>query len=216
MVPDRPGLPLHRAALQAGNARMQRVEDMRIRRGLLFWGLFLIPMGLVPLLARAGILPEDLFNDVWRWWPLLLIGLGIALLLGRSQAGLIGTALLALILGTLVGSALAGGNLWIGGITECASSSNQTSQLDKDGTFSGDASVTIDLDCGSVDLAVQPGSAWTAHADYRGPEPRVDASGSNLTLRTPDISGVHRQDWRVVLGADALRDIDLTINAASS
>ena len=173
-------------------------------------------MGLVPLLARAGILPADLFNDLWRWWPLLLIGLGIALLLGRSQAGLIGTALLALILGTLVGSVLAGGNLWLGGITECASSSTQTSQLDKDGTFSGDASVTIDLDCGSVDLAVQPGSAWTTHADYRGPEPRVDATASNLTLRTPDSSGVHRQDWRVVLGADALREIDLTINAASS
>ena len=67
-----------------------------------------------------------------------------------------------------------------------------------------------------MDVAVQPGSAWTAHADYRGPEPRVDATGSSLTLRTPDSSGVHRQDWTVGLGADALRDIDLKINAASS
>ena len=94
---------------------------MRIRRGLLFWGLFLIPMGLVPLLDRAGVLPDDLFSDIWRWWPLLLIGLGVALLLGRTQAGLIGTAVIAIVLGTVVGTALTGGNLWVGGLTDCAS-----------------------------------------------------------------------------------------------
>ena len=29
---------------------------MRIRRGLLFWGLFLIPLGVIPLLAREGVI----------------------------------------------------------------------------------------------------------------------------------------------------------------
>jgi len=189
---------------------------MRIRRGLLFWGLFLIPMGVVPLLARAGVLPEDVFSDIWRGWPLVLIGVGVALLLGRSQAGLIGTAIVALVLGTLVGSALASGNLWIGGITECASSTTETSSIEPQGTFSGEASVSVDLDCGSADISTQPGSAWAVHAAFRGPEPSITATDTSLSLRAPDSSGIHRQDWTVAVGADALRDLALKINAGSS
>lgn len=36
---------------------------MRIRRGLLFWGLFLIPLGGIPLLARAGTIDAARFAD---------------------------------------------------------------------------------------------------------------------------------------------------------
>ena len=188
---------------------------MRIRRGLLFWGLFLIPLGLVPLLSQAGVLPRDLFTDIWRWWPLLLIGLGVALLLGRSQAGLIGTAIVAIVLGTLAGSALASGNLWVGSIS-CIGPGGDAAELDRDGSFSGSASVTLDLDCGSTALAVEPGSAWRVHAEYQGAEPRIISSASGLTVGTPDDPGAHRQDWTVTVGADALRDIDLKANAASA
>ena len=189
---------------------------MRIRRGLLFWGLFLIPLGLVPLLTRAGVLPEDLFTDVWRLWPVLLIALGVGLLLGRSQAGLIGTVLIALVLGTFAGAALASGNVWVGGFTDCAATNQTMSTLDRNGTFSGAASTTIDLNCGTLDVAVKPGSDWTVHADYRGTEPRVDSTPGRLTLRTPEGSGSHRQEWTVGLGADAIRDLALKVNAASS
>ena len=189
---------------------------MRIRRGLLFWGLVLIPLGVVPLLARAGTIPADLFTDHWRWWPLLLIGLGIAVLLGRSQASLIGTVIVALVLGTLGGSALASGNFWIPSIAECAGPGGQANELDRDGAFTGGATVTVDLDCGSVDLAVEPGSGWRVHAAYRGPEPRVDATGGGLALRSPAGDGQHRQEWTVAVGADALRDLDLRVNAASA
>jgi LiaF transmembrane domain len=189
---------------------------MRIRRGLLFWGLFLIPMGVVPLLVRAGVVSEDVFSDIWRWWPLALIGVGVALLVRRSQAGLIGTAIVALVLGTLVGSALASGNWWIGGLTECASSSNDATVLDREGSFDGGASVTVELDCGSLDISTQPGTAWQVHAAYRGPEPNVTATGTSLSLGSPDSAGIHRQEWTVAVGADALRDLGLKINAAAS
>ncbi len=84
------------------------------------------------------------------------------------------------------------------------------------GHSSPDASVTVDLDCGSVDLRVEPGDAWQAHAEYRGPEPRVEASGTNLTLGTPDRAVAHRQEWTVSVGADALRKLGLTVNAGSA
>jgi hypothetical protein len=206
-----------RIAPSTGRSQPQaKVVTMRIRRGLLFWGLFLIPLGVVPLLVRAGTIQANIITDLWRWWPLLLIALGIAVLLGRSQASLVGTALVALVLGTLGGSALASGNFWIPSIAECAGPGGQATALDRDGTFPGGATVTIDLDCGSVDLAVESGSGWRVHADYRGPAPRVEATGTGLELRTPDGSGQHRQDWTVAVGADALRDVDLQVNAASA
>lgn len=188
---------------------------MRIRRGPLFWGLLLIPLGAIPLLVRQGILPDDLFTDIWRWWPLLLIAIGVALLLGRRQAGLIGTAVIALFLGILGGGILASGTWTVGPIAGCVGEVSDPAIVERDGTFSGDASVTIDLDCGSVDLTTEPGAAWRARAEYVGEEPRIDASGSSLTLRGSDVTGVHRQDWTVAVGADALDRLDLTMNAGS-
>jgi hypothetical protein len=189
---------------------------MRIRRGLLFWGLFLIPLGAIPLLVRAGTLPDDLITNIWRWWPLLLIGVGLALLLGRSRAGLVGTAVVALVLGTLGGSALASGGWTFGSIAGCVGPASDATILDRDGTFTGGASVTIDLDCGTVNLATEPGDAWRVHAEYVGEEPRIDASAAGLAVRTPDFTGLHRQDWTVTVGANALRDIDLEMNAGTA
>ena len=157
---------------------------MRVRRGLMFVGLFLIPLGAIPLLVRAGYLPDDLITGIWRWWPLLAVGLGIALLLGRSKAGLIGTAVIALVLGTLAGSALASGGWAFGSIAGCVSAPSDPRILERDGTFPGQASVTIDLDCGSVNLATEPGDAWRVHAEHVGQEPRIDDAGGGLAVRT--------------------------------
>ena len=93
---------------------------MRIRRGLLFAGLFLIPLGGMTLLVRAGTVDADALAGIWRLWPLILIGFGIALLLGRSRAASVGTAVAALTLGVLVGSAIASGNALVGSISIAA------------------------------------------------------------------------------------------------
>jgi hypothetical protein len=189
---------------------------MRIRRGLLFWGLFLIPLGAIPLLVRAGILPDDLFTDVWRWWPLLLIGLGLALLLERGRAGLAGTVVVALLLGTLAGSVLASGIPTVGTVGGCLGPTGETEDFDREGTFAGDSTATLEVDCGTLDLTTEPGSGWRAHADYRGEAPRLESTGTSLTLRKPTSGESHRQDWTIALGADAIRDIGLQLNAGSA
>lgn len=187
---------------------------MRVRRGPLFWGLFLITLGAIPLLTRAGILAAVTFGDAWRWWPVLLIGIGLALLLGRGRAGIAATVVIALALGGIGGSVIASGS-WVGAITACAPGP-PTAELDRDGVFDGDATLEIDLDCGSVDLSLEPGSAWRAHAAYRGAEPRVDGDSFGLRLDGPDGAGAARQEWTVVAGADRLREVDLTVNAGSA
>jgi hypothetical protein len=192
-------------------------DSMRIRRGRLFWGLFLIPLGAIPLLDRAGVVDISVVPNAWQWWPLILIAIGLAILLGRSRVGLVGTVVVALALGTLGGTALASGNLVIGSVTDCASSidGSDASSTDLSGTFTGDASTVIDLDCGSVDVAVLPGADWRVDADYRGAAPEIEQSARSLTVRTPT-SDSRRQEWTITLGADAIRELEFEINAAAT
>ena len=58
---------------------------MHIRRGLLFGGLFFITVGGIELLVRAGTIDANRLDEAWKLWPLILVGIGIAILLGRSR-----------------------------------------------------------------------------------------------------------------------------------
>jgi hypothetical protein len=44
----------------------------------------------------------------------------------------------------------------------------------------------------------------------------VNARGTSLEVRTPDASGVHRQEWTITAGAEALSELDLKVNAGSA
>jgi hypothetical protein len=190
---------------------------MRIRRGRLFWGLFLIPLGVIPLLDRAGIVDLGAVPTISQWWPLILIAMGVAILLGRSRVGLVGTVIVALILGTLGGTALASGSFAFGSLADCTSSlGSEASNTTLVGTFSGAASAEVDLDCGSVAVAIAPGTGWRVDADHRGTAPEIQQSDDSLTVRTPASTGSHRQEWTITLGADAIRTLHLEINAASA
>jgi hypothetical protein len=76
---------------------------MHVRRGALGWGVFLILAGAIPLAVRAGLLTEAQVRDLWTLWPLILIGLGIGLLLGRSRFAFVGALIVAATLGLMVG-----------------------------------------------------------------------------------------------------------------
>jgi Domain of unknown function (DUF5668) len=189
---------------------------MRIRPGLLFWGLFFLLLGALPLLVRAGLLDPNLLADMWRLWPLLLVALGIALILGRTSFGLLGTALAAVVLGLAAGGALASGTNWIGNVGGCGALGSGTDQrFEEQGTFSGPVTSRFDLDCGSLDLAVQPGSDWRVLADYQGQPPTLVLSEDSLGLRSPDGFGVRRQAWTVTLPADQLGELSVDANASS-
>jgi hypothetical protein len=188
---------------------------MRVRRGLLFWGLFLIPLGAVPLLVRAGVIDSNRLVDAWRLWPLLIIGVGLAILVGRTRAAVVGTFVVALILGTLGGAALASGNLWFGALSDCGFG-RIDQHLDRSGSFDGPATVRLDLRCGSLDLGPGQAAGWTLSAGFAGPPPLIDAATDRLDVRVPGGSGERRQEWTVRLQPGAVRDLDLTANAASA
>jgi hypothetical protein len=190
---------------------------MRVRHGLLFLGLFLIPLGGVMLLVRAGVVDSDRLTEAWRLWPLILIGLGIAIVLGRSRMAVVGTAIVALVLGSLAGAAISGSDGWIGALSDCGGTSRATDEhLRRDGSFDLGADVRLDLRCGSVVLATTGEPGWRLDAAHRGPAPLVDSSASRLDVRVPGGGGDRRNDWAVDLPGATVGSIDLTANAATA
>lgn len=188
---------------------------MRLRRGPVFWGLLLIPLGGIPLLARAGIVPTDLIADAWRLWPLLLIGIGLVLLVGRTRASIAATAVVALLIGSVAGAAFAAGPPWIGTVADCGfQPGSATERLARSGAWDGPPSVRLDLRCGTLDLHPTDAATWSVAATYRGSPPVVTSTGRALAMTAP--YGTHRQDWSVELPVGTVERIDLTTNAATS
>ena len=189
---------------------------MRIRRGLLFWGCLLLPLGAIPLLVRAGVFDVNRIADAWRLWPILLIAIGLAILVGRSRASLAATVAVALILGTFGGAALASGTTFWGSITNCSlAPTSAVSQLDRTGSFDGSApTVRLELRCGSLDLRGTAATAWRVQSTHRGPGPNVSATPGRLAIEAAQ-SGEVREDWKVELPAGHVSRIDLSSNAAS-
>jgi hypothetical protein len=188
---------------------------MRPRQGFLFWGLLLIPLGAIPLLVRAGVLDVSGLLDAWRLWPLLLVGVGLAILIGRTRAAVVGTVVIALTLGTLGGVALANPGSWIGAVTHCGPGS-QTQALHRQGAFAGQASVVLDLNCGSLNLTAGQDAGWSVDATYRNDAPGVDASSDRLTVRSAE-SALNQDDkWTIKLPGSQLHQLTLTANAAAS
>jgi cell wall-active antibiotic response 4TMS protein YvqF len=188
---------------------------MRPRRGLLFWGLLLIPLGAIPLLVRAGVIDATRFDAAWELWPLLLIGIGAAILIGRTRAAIVGTAVIALTLGTIGGAALASTGNWIGAITHCGPG-GQTEQISRDGTFTGMASLSFDLHCGSLALTAGDESGWAVDASYRDAAPIVESSADRLSVRSANGTVNQHDDWKVRVPEAQVRELALTANAATS
>jgi hypothetical protein len=190
-------------------------STMRIRRDLLFGGLFLIPVGAITLLVRAGTIDAGSLLDAWRLWPLILVGIGIAIVVGRSRMASLGTAVVALVLGAIVGSAVASGNIWIGGVTECGPTGAAIQHFDRSGTFSGTASLELDFRCGSIGLSTGSGDGWKLAADHQGSAPIVTASADRLALRVPAGPGLHHHDWTIQAPSSRLGSVQLAVSAGT-
>ena len=191
---------------------------MRIRRDNLFWGLVFLGLGAIPLLVRAGTIAPAIFVDVERWWPVALIAIGVLLVLGRSRAALLGVVIAGMTIGILGGGMLATGSGFLGGLADCGAlgADPEPGQvLDERGTFTGDASAAIDLDCGSMDVGLAAGSDWRVVARHSGDPPRIDADEGSLHVIWPHDFSVTEQDWQVTLPAERLRELQLRSNAGA-
>jgi len=60
------------------------------------WGVFLLFLGIVFLLQTTGFLPWGLWGTLWRFWPVLIIIIGVGILLRRYNVWLVSLLILVM------------------------------------------------------------------------------------------------------------------------
>jgi hypothetical protein len=193
---------------------------MRIDRGLLNWGVFLILLGAIPLAVDQGWIAGDF--DWWRLWPLILVGIGVGIVLSRTRAAALGGLIVATTFGLMFGGLLAGGlsglpNLGVGCVGDTATTAFPT----RDGDLSG-SSATVDLamDCGDMTVRTAAGTGWTvAGTADEGRAPTIDAAADRLSVRDETPEGDlfrERSRWEVTLPTGPTLDLAARVNAGSA
>lgn len=66
------------------------------------WAIILISLGLIFLLNNFGLLPWNIWGNIWRLWPMFLIIWGLQVIFGRSYWGNLLTALLGIFIVVLI------------------------------------------------------------------------------------------------------------------
>jgi hypothetical protein len=191
---------------------------MHVDRRFLNWGVFLVLAGAVPLAVRSGYLTSDQVASWWTFWPLILVGLGVGLVLSRTPLEFLGGLVVAGTFGLMAGGLISGGG-FSGAV--CTGQPSTTPLEQREGSFSGEANVTVKVDCGSLKIATAPGDGWAFEGtgDDRGPP--ITADGSSLSIGRDDRGapfglGDGRDTWRVVLPEDIPWALDVEVNAGSA
>lgn len=167
---------------------------MRVDRNLLGWGVFFIVVGAVPLAVRAGLIEPDAIDRWWSYWPLILIGVGLGLVLTRTPLEFLGGLIVSATFGLMVGSALTsgvGGFAGIGGIGGiggvCTNDEAGNPLPPRSGAFSSPrAEVHLEMDCGDMTISTTGGSGgWVVQAtDGSADGPSIEATDASLEVRS--------------------------------
>lgn len=196
---------------------------MQVNRGLLGWGVFFLALGSVPLAVRAGYLDTGQVARAWELWPLILVGIGLGLVLQRTQIAAIGGLIVALTFGLMGGGLLAGGLPRAGGFTSCGvgAGGDRTAFTPSRGTFGLEARVDLEMNCGDLTTGSADGTDWTvAGSAYEGRAPDVQASDSRLRVQSPEQRGVRLgvggSSWSITLPRQVSLQVGLSVNAGSA
>jgi hypothetical protein len=196
---------------------------MRVNRSLLGWGTFFILLGAIPLAVQAGVLTVEQVDDWWRFWPLILVGIGLGLLLRRTALEALGGLVVAATFGIMLGAALSSG---IGGIPGgvCGPLDDAMPFAARDGVIAtSSATVEIGLDCGDVTIDTTAGGTWmVSGADATGDGPEIDSDASSLSVQTSDDDHGpfgwtgSRERWAITLPTGPRLGFDAQVNAGSA
>lgn len=196
---------------------------MRINRSLLNWGVFLIALGGVPLAVQQGWADASVAGDLWRLWPLILVGIGLGLMLRWTPAAWLGGALVAGTFGLILGALIAGG---ISGVSSACigTGSGESVTTEDSGVASGTTfELDLELSCGRLELDRPSGSQWTVEAAHPPDEPpSIESDAAGLSIRQVGtgadiftLSRETRNEWRIGLPSTVAIGASLTLNAAS-
>ena len=189
---------------------------MQINRGLVFWGVALITAGAVALAIQSDAIDGDSARRLWRYWPVVLIVIGLAVIAARTPLAMVGTLAAGLVVGGLAGTLVSG---WPDGLSlGCGGETPES--VSADGGFESRGEVTLDLNCGDLAVSTDDGAAWSVAARYADVEPEISSDAGSLHVRSrgggfPGFDD-SRQAWDVILPTDVELDLSVDANAASS
>jgi LiaI-LiaF-like transmembrane region len=184
-------------------------------RGAIFWGAAFVSAGIVILAIQQGWVSSVTLNEAIQWWPLILIGAGIAVIFAGAL-GSVATALAGALLGLLVGGLIgSGGTL----PTACAGGASGPLQPLGEGSFVGrEADVELDLNCVTLEVAGGAGKGWVLQADEDSvSDLEVDSGDRSLEIRSDDVVSVGgRRHVALVLPAERGINLSASLNAGEA
>ena len=195
---------------------------MRIDRAFVGWGIFFFLIGAIPLAVQGGALTADQVAGWWRFWPLIIVGIGLGILLRGTAFRAAGGLVIAATAGIMVGSLLAAGVAGFPG-DFCGQAERSVSFPSQSGLLAENAVVELTLDCGDMTVTTNAGTNWSVEGEDRTPGgPEIRADENQLTVRSTqgdrsplDFVGRH-STWRVALPTDPALAVRAFVNAGSS
>jgi hypothetical protein len=192
---------------------------MRNNNGLLRWGVFLLALGAVPLAVEAGLVDRDTVAQVWRLWPLVLVGVGVGLILRNTRIALVGGLVVSITIGLLGGGLLAVGFGDLGSLA-CGWGTASGPSFGSDGQLGASAGVDLEMNCGDLTARSTAGTGWAVSGvTEAGRAPGVTSSPDRLSIhsRQGDFGLFHgREKWDLSLPASTLIDLSATLNAGQA
>ncbi len=192
------------------------------RPALSLFALLLMAVGVVLLLQNLGALSWELWLEIWRFWPVLLIAIGVGLVLGQRLRWLSMGIVAAMLAGSIAGAALLAESTGGIDVDHFTVPLDDTGSLDLWVAF-GLGSLTIDsLPDGSPNLV-----EGTFESRCAAPEMRVRRDGNvvSLDIEREDLDAemdpgrlalcFRDADWRLSLSRVPEVAIDLGLGAAS-
>lgn len=147
-------------------------------RGL-FWPAVLILVGLVALLANAGVISSDRLSLLFDLWPLILVVIGLELIARRGLQGAAGEVAGVLIVLIAIGGALV--------YVALAPNPNGSGSMSATAPVGSLEHASFEIDVGAATVTVQGGAPdgvlYQASIDYSGPKPQVSLDTSSGRLR---------------------------------
>ncbi len=191
---------------------------MRLNRGLLFWGLAFITAGAVALAVQQRVISREAVVEIWRFWPVILIAIGISIIAARTPLAPLGAIIGALLLGAFVGGLIAAGPALVASCGGAPSAGGPVTSpaITRDGSFGSGAKVEINANCVALTLSAQDGNGWQfAAADD---DVTVEADAARLAISTPETSffgaDTDNRRWDVTLPTQPALDVSIDANAA--
>jgi len=190
---------------------------VNVDRGFLFWGVALITAGAVTLGLQSGAIPADVADDAGRWWPVILIVIGLAVIATRTPFAALAFVLAGLVVGAIGGIAVAGGGFSFAGCDD----DELTGSVSEAGTFTDSADVALDFSCGTLQVGSIAGAEWRLTARHGdGDPPQVTAGDESLTVDADPDGGFgfvgQQQQWALVLPTSVELSLSVDASTASS